>query len=145
MACVTKDLGLWRAIYHDEHKLEDILVAGVGVMKYSDMQIQHIAKNAVYSTLANEPVIMVNSATLMSELGDYLLHKPENIDKVKFAVIWCQRGDSITFSLRSSNKTDNNCAALCQKFGGGGHKHAAGFNVSLADGLTLGKLQFNLS
>jgi oligoribonuclease NrnB/cAMP/cGMP phosphodiesterase (DHH superfamily) len=145
IATVTKDLRNWTSILQDESRVLDLIATGHSILVYSEEMVRNIAKNAVYATLANQPVVMVNSAVLMSELGDYLLHKPENIDKVKFAVIWCVRGNAIMFSVRSKQGTDNSCAELCQKFGGGGHKHAAGFTSMLDDKLDIGKWQFTIT
>ena len=46
------------------------------------------------------------------------------------AAWWCNKDGSVTFSLRSRSEVDVSQLAL--KFGGGGHKNAAGF---MLDGL----------
>lgn len=47
-----------------------------------------------------------------------------------FAVCWFKRKDGkMVFSLRSRNGSDVDVSAVAKTFGGGGHKHAAGFAV----------------
>lgn len=68
-----------------------------------------------------EEALFVNSAILNSEIGGLL--KDEN----PLIVIWSHRKDGrIAYSLRSS-PSGPDVARIAEKFGGGGHKRAAGF------------------
>ncbi len=49
-------------------------------------------------------------------------------EKPPLAIIWSQKGDEIKVSLRSSGEVD--VGLLAKKYGGGGHKSAAGFAVN---------------
>lgn len=53
-----------------------------------------------------------------------------------FAVGWREERNKIVFSLRSLKTNGNfDCADLAQKYGGGGHRNAAGFTLSLAEAI----------
>jgi len=52
------------------------------------------------------------------------------VPEARYAVLLSEREDSIKASLRT-NREDIDLAALAQKFGGGGHRKAAGFNLKI--------------
>lgn len=66
----------------------------------------------------------VNSSFYVSFIGHALVKKLPPI-----AVIWSRRSGRIMISLRSDGKVD--VSKLAQRFGGGGHKAAAGFYWSI--------------
>jgi uncharacterized protein len=68
---------------------------------------------------------VVNAPTWQaSEVGE-MLSKTYDI-----GLIWWERKDGIvTFSLRSQNDGDVDVSKIAAKLGGGGHKHAAGFEA----------------
>lgn len=65
---------------------------------------------------------VANSPVFRSEIGNALLG-----GKVKIGLVWDQRGGIIFVSLRSRGKID--VSKIAQKYGGGGHKNAAGFEI----------------
>ena len=66
------------------------------------------------------------NALFTSELGERLAEKCGS-----FALLWYVHSDGeVKCSLRSRGKVD--VAAMAEKFGGGGHKNAAGFRMPLA-------------
>jgi hypothetical protein len=81
--------------------------------------VRETARKGVFPD--GEEGLFVNSAILNSEIGGLL--KDEN----PMIVIWSHRKDGrIAYSLRSS-PTGPDVAKIAEKFGGGGHKRAAGF------------------
>ena len=71
--------------------------------------------------------LAINANSLFtSELGERLAEKCGS-----FALLWYAHSDGeVKCSLRSRGKID--VAAMAEKFGGGGHKNAAGFRMPLA-------------
>jgi len=63
--------------------------------------------------------------TMATEAGN-LMAKSE-----AFAAVYWETGGHRIFSLRSAAPDGHDVAAIAQKYGGGGHKHAAGFRVPL--------------
>ena len=51
----------------------------------------------------------------------------DKINDYDIGVVWHRQGDKYLFSIYST-KDDVDCAKICQEFGGGGHKGAAGFS-----------------
>lgn len=68
--------------------------------------------------------LAVNSPHVFSSrLGHFLVSERD----VPLAIIWYAQGGIVRVSLRSDGKAD--CAKIAQKYGGGGHKAAAGFLI----------------
>jgi nanoRNase/pAp phosphatase (c-di-AMP/oligoRNAs hydrolase) len=59
-----------------------------------------------------------------SETGNALVNKEKRIG---IAIVWYSEGGAIKVSLRSTDKFD--VSKLAEKYGGGGHKKAAGFII----------------
>jgi oligoribonuclease NrnB/cAMP/cGMP phosphodiesterase (DHH superfamily) len=71
-------------------------------------------------------VAMSNSATFQSEIGNQLLGKYVNCD---FSVVYSENYGSTSISLRSANdRTD--VSEIARRYGGGGHRNAAGCSLS---------------
>jgi len=66
----------------------------------------------------------VQSAILTSQIGERLT------TTCAFCLIWHDRHGRRYFSLRS-REGSTDVAQIAVKYGGGGHRHAAGFSVSL--------------
>lgn len=65
---------------------------------------------------------LINTTSDASDIGEFVYLKPE----YDIAVIWQMINDMVQVSLRS-NSVD--CAEIAQKYGGGGHRGAAGFTI----------------
>lgn len=121
---------------HDFEEFDDVFevhtpgtvkMFGTGAEAYRDMLVRKVAKHAIRQRFAGyDDIPVVNShfvgiSELLGELAQDAL----------FAVGWYQRGDgAISYSLRSRGEFD--CSKLAEKFGGGGHKGAAGFRLDWA-------------
>lgn len=65
---------------------------------------------------------LINTTSDASDIGEYVYLKSE----YDIAVIWQMINDMLQVSLRS-NSVD--CSKIAQKYGGGGHRGAAGFTI----------------
>lgn len=94
-----------------------------GVQRYCRemaKQARHVEFNGYTVPIVNAPYINT------SELVGYLAEHPQGEGRVPFAVGWFQRGDGkYQYSLRS--RGDYDVSEVAKKYGGGGHRNAAGF------------------
>jgi oligoribonuclease NrnB/cAMP/cGMP phosphodiesterase (DHH superfamily) len=99
-------------------------VLGAGAMAYKQRYVEKMALHARRGRFAGfDDIPIVNAPFVgLSELVGALA------ESALFAVGWFQRGDGkVVYSLRSRNGFD--VSALAEKFGGGGHPAAAGFQL----------------
>ena len=71
---------------------------------------------------AGHTVCAANSPAFESEIGNALAAK-----RPPFAVVWSEQGGKIRVSLRAIGRFD--VSKIAEKYGGGGHSNAAGFNL----------------
>jgi len=118
--------------------LSEIVASGKAISTYIDTYCEKAAQEARVVRLdgvgeiPSALVAMVNVPYQnASEMADVLLKKhPE----CSFSAGWFQRHDGrVQFSLRSRGDFDVSAFAKC--YGGGGHKGAAGFDLSLMDAI----------
>ena len=93
-------------------------------MDYSASLQDKAIENAQVVEFEGHKCLAVNSPLLHSDIGNKLskLMPP-------FGIVWSEKADVKAFSLRSNGKFD--VSKLAQKYGGGGHKAAAGFAIDL--------------
>lgn len=84
--------------------------------------IRDIAKNARLVKFVGREIYAVNSPVFESELGHLLSAR-----KPPIAIVWSEREGKIKVSLRSDGTAD--VSKIAEKYGGGGHKAAAGFSL----------------
>lgn len=121
---LPKDFKLWNKVVsgmENKGKFSEYLKAGRIIAGFMDKIIEIIASNFQDAIFEGKKVSVVNSPIFNSELGGYLLKKIKN----PIAVIWSAKNGEIRVSLRSSKQVD--VSKIAQKYGGGGHKQAAGF------------------
>lgn len=114
----------------DDSTVDNAQERGSYILAYSKTVISRIAKHASSRKIDGKHVLVVNSPHWMSEIGNTLSVKCD------FAVIWywdhgtCQ----VKVSLRAHHD-DTDVSEIAKKFGGGGHRKAAGFvlpsNISI--------------
>lgn len=101
----------------------DLVVEGYVVETVNDMCLDALVKLAQPGNVGGYGVPVVNAPPMFaSELGNRL-SKGE-----QFAAIYWHEGDEVHFSLRSRDG-GLDVSEVAKRFGGGGHKHAAGFKV----------------
>ena len=130
----TNELAEITTLYPFDFKVWDKLVKEIdtkdGLRKYVDQgkilvqkrddQVKKIASYAEMVSFEGYEVFMVNSPVHVSHLGNFLCRK-----KGPIAVIWSRRGEKMIINLRSAGTVD--VSKIAEKYGGGGHRAAAGF------------------
>lgn len=106
-----------------------IFEKGAALLEYENKKIRDlVGKNAELVGFLNYKVLAVNSPNWASKIGNLLCRK-----QPPFGIVWNKRGNLISVSLRSK-KGKFDVSEIARKFGGGGHKAAAGFSLkSLKD------------
>jgi oligoribonuclease NrnB/cAMP/cGMP phosphodiesterase (DHH superfamily) len=104
---------------------------GTGALAHIDHYVREAVKQAQIGTIGGASIAVLNVPYLnCSEIGDELA-KTTN-----FGLTWFERGDGmIQFSLRSIGDFD--VSEVAKKMGGGGHKNAAGFQLTVPQGRAL--------
>lgn len=108
--------------YLDDSAVDDAQERGAYILAYSKTVISKIAKNAHARKLHGKDVLVVNSPHWMSEIGNALSTRCD------FAVIWYYDHSTrqVKVSLRAHHD-DADVSEVAKKYGGGGHRKAAGF------------------
>ncbi len=116
----------WNKIAADlenEKEKEKYINEGLILSKESDRQIEKLVENAEEVVFEGYRALMVNSPMHASAIGAALVRKMPPI-----GIIWSKRKDKFLISLRSDGSA--NVATMAEKYGGGGHKSAAGFALT---------------
>lgn len=99
---------------------------GASIAAYRDTLIDEIMERAWMTEIDGMPVITVDCPYLLvSETGHRLLDRHPD---AAFAAMRVAGQHSLTYSLRSTDDRED-VSAVATKFGGGGHRNAAGFRV----------------
>ena len=108
--------------YLDDSEVDNAQERGAYILAYSKTVISKIAKHASPRKMGGKDVLLVNSPHWMSEIGAALSPKCD------FALIWYydQETRQVKVSLRAHHD-DSDVSEVAKKFGGGGHRKAAGF------------------
>jgi len=119
----------WQELTENEVKMTELHAEGVTLNRYRRQLIDQYKKRAVMGQVAGFEVPMVNAPhVIISELlGELAEGQP-------FAIGYQDRGSQRSWSLRSS-KEGEDVARIAEKFGGGGHRRAAGFSTELPESL----------
>lgn len=97
---------------------------GEPILRYQEKLIQKAVASAGEIEFEGFRVPSVNTSVLQSEIGAELAKgKP-------FAIMWWNKDNlkRFAYSLRS-DPNGQDVGAICQKYGGGGHRHAASFSA----------------
>jgi len=100
-----------------------IIEYGKVISIYEKRIIDRLITKAELVKFEGHKALAVNSPILNSEIGNELVKKLPPI-----GIVWSRKEGRYAISLRSNGKAD--VAKLAQRFGGGGHKAAAGFSLS---------------
>ena len=113
---------VWDKISIDiDERLPLVIAEGEAIMRRRDQMVAELCKNAVLCDVDNRAVLAVNSPILQSEIGHELAKKGE------FGVVWSRAKDGAYIHSLRSIEGGADVSEIAKKFGGGGHKHAAGF------------------
>ncbi|OGY62989.1 MAG: hypothetical protein A2745_02755 [Candidatus Harrisonbacteria bacterium RIFCSPHIGHO2_01_FULL_44_13] len=108
--------------FENAKKRQEVVKNGGLILKYEDILIKRLVSNAETVEFVGHKTLAVNSPVLMSQIGHELVKKMPPI-----GIIWNKKEGKIVVSLRSDGKV--NVAKIAERYGGGGHKAAAGFSL----------------
>ncbi len=110
--------------FEDDSVFDDACKRGSYILAYSKSVVKKVCEKAVHRKFEGMDVMVVNAGHWMSEIGARL--SPD----CDFAMIWFYDHEDriIKVSLRSFHDTMD-VSELAKRFGGGGHKKAAGFTL----------------
>ena len=121
---MPRDFALW-----DTFSAEHLASEGVAIRRYVDMIVSNICDTAFEEEIAGHRVpVAACSYDFVSETAHQLLHR--NPD-APFAACLVRSHDGVTYSLRSMDERLD-VSEIAKAKGGGGHRNAAGFRVTVA-------------
>jgi len=111
--------------FEDDSVFDDAVKRGSYILAYSKTVIRKVCDKASPRKYKDYNVMVVNSSHWMSEIGASLAKDCD------FAMIWYYDHDHCNYkcSLRAFHDTMD-VSEIAKKFGGGGHRKAAGFVLS---------------
>lgn len=107
----------------DKLDVEKLKVEGAVLEKLHDQLVEKTCKGAFLRKIAGHLVYVVNTSFAWSEVGDFLLK--DGAGGGPFVASFTVFEDEVMWSLRSRGEFD--VSEIAKKYGGGGHKNAAGF------------------
>lgn len=114
------DFEIW-----DKLDVPTLISEGGACQRFQQSVVDKIVKAAWVGKVDSKEVPIVNTSFAWSEVGEALLEKyPE----AEFAASFTVFNDQVMWSLRSRGEFD--VSAIAKKYGGGGHKNAAGFKTT---------------
>jgi oligoribonuclease NrnB/cAMP/cGMP phosphodiesterase (DHH superfamily) len=120
IATLPKDFEEWHMF-----SLDTALSAGAAIIAFQDKQISGAQRDVRMEGIAGYIVPMLNCTANVSEVGNELCKAYPN---AAFSASYCDRADGKrSYSLRSIGNFD--VSEIAKKYGGGGHRNAAGFTV----------------
>ena len=120
---VSAALRAWDFDFHtwDQLDMGELRAEGRALLAYQRRTVERVAAHASPVEIAGVKVPAVNSPVLQSELGDRLAQGQP------FAAVWWQgAGEVARWSLRSTPE-GMDVSEIAARYGGGGHRTAAGF------------------
>ena len=119
-----KDFDVWNSL-----SVDDLAKDGIAIQRAINIQVSSHVEVATLRTVAGYLVPVVNATCYQSEIGDQLNTRYPD---APFAASFLDRADGKRrWSLRS--RGDFDVGEVAQRFGGGGHKNAAGFIEEMAN------------
>ena len=122
-----QDFKIW-----DDFSVFELIEEGDSIQRYYRTIVEQTKQHAYRRDVAGFDVPVVNASLFMaSELaGELAQGEP-------FAACYAESATNIIWSLRSRAPDGMDVAEIARRFGGGGHKHAAGFKVAKPYALML--------
>lgn len=113
------DFEVWDNLF-----VNQLYIEGAACIKFQDQLVKNIVHKAWKEKIDGHLIPVVNTSSSWSEVGHALL---ERFPDAPFVACFTVMDNSIMWSLRSAGEFD--VSAVAKKFGGGGHKNAAGFKT----------------
>ena len=123
IATLPNDFEVW-----DGFDIVAAIRCGGAILAFQGQQIERAMKNVRFDKIAGYRIPVVNLSDNISEVGNEMCKR---FPEYPFSVSYCDRADGQrSWSLRSIGDFD--VADIAKKFGGGGHRNAAGFTTDAA-------------
>lgn len=119
------DLGVWKHLL--KKPIGDLDAIGQHLLRKHKKDVESLIRQGAHRiTVAGWNVPAINAPLFYASDAGHILGAGE-----RFAVTYCDFGGYRNFSLRSSSEGGLDVSEIAADFGGGGHKHAAGFRIKL--------------
>lgn len=132
----------WLEIYFDipneAQYFDGLREIGNILLKSKQSRLEQLYRTGTLIEFDNIKVFTCNASHIdASDLGNYAVSQKNENDEYLYdsAFIWRFGYDNMKWNIstRSLQGRDIDVSALCKKYGGGGHKHAAGFEIDIDD------------
>lgn len=111
---------------NDARDHDAIMAEAKGMQRFYDQKVSEMVGFARYETIGGVSVPVVNCpASFSSDVGNALLTAHPTAE---FSACYCDTRKGRQYSLRSDD-TRRDVSAIAKRYGGGGHRNAAGFEV----------------
>lgn len=110
--------------FENTKKGQGYIKEGGAILRYQGQVIQTNIETASLVNFVGHRVLATNSFTQTSEIGNILAKQ-----QPPFGIVWSERSGRIIVSLRAIKGFD--VSKIAVRFGGGGHKAAAGFSFPI--------------
>ncbi len=123
------DFAFWDEMANSEARLAELHAEGVTLNRYRRQLIEQYKNRTIIGKLAGFEVPIVNAphAIISELLGELAQEYP-------FAAGYQDKGSKRSWSLRS-RRDGEDVAKIAERFGGGGHRNAAGFATAVPETL----------
>lgn len=121
LQCHPMEFALW-----DELSVPELMSEGKAIVRFQNQQVARAVSRARLTPVGDWTVPVVNSCLFQSEIGDDLCRLYP--DAPFSAVYYLNHKNQQAWSLRSIGDFD--VSEVARRFGGGGHRNAAGFAVT---------------
>lgn len=129
------DFIIWDKIIEDcesDEGIEKYITEGKTLMRRIDKIVESAVLGAEEMDFEGHKCLVANGAVAVSLTGHALVVKMPPI-----GIVWSRKGKQIIVSLRGDGSVD--LSEIAKKYGGGGHKNAAGFSWEEEDFLKFKK------
>jgi oligoribonuclease NrnB/cAMP/cGMP phosphodiesterase (DHH superfamily) len=121
-----KDFKVWDNL---KDRIDELCIEGLSILRFFDQKIEELLPSAYEIFLADSKVLTANCPWIFaSDLANKLS------ENRPFGVTWYFDGKSKKFKFSLRSKEDGKDVSLIAKeFNGGGHKHSAGFELTVEE------------
>lgn len=117
-----QDFELWNSL-----KISNLRKEGIPLLREHNRQADELSRDYTVLKIGGYDILTVNCPHIFANTVANGLAKGKS-----FAATWCHTRNGIEFSLRSGKKGAN-VGEIATLYGGGGHKHSAGFTIENFD------------
>jgi oligoribonuclease NrnB/cAMP/cGMP phosphodiesterase (DHH superfamily) len=125
----NRDFDVWNRLA--ERPSDDLAREGDPIVRFNQIEVQRALQHTHAVRIGNERIEAVNALNQRAALG-HELAKREQYGK-RWGLVYRVSGERVDCSIYSTGDLD--ISAVATRFGGGGHRNASGFSVTLADWL----------